>query len=154
MFSFARQRGPVRVLLTDRRLIVLWQGDHHLLPSRARYNAWRSGLAETLSWHLGDADPPRATEQLAWDIPNRLVSNLFAATMRGIGGDRRLSMLNIAVFSEFLTGSRELGRYGETVPLLSLVVYGPAESLNDFLRHTPLATRVSRHWHVGKRLDP
>ena len=153
-YSFARQHGPVRIVISDRRFIVLWTGGHSWLPRLSRYNEWRKSAANSIAWRLGSGALPSQAESIAWSLEHNAISNLFAQRKWGLGADPKVALLNVAVFQYQLGFGASTGVGWGPMPVFTFAVPGQPNALEGFLRSTPLSRRVSRTWYLGKKLDP
>jgi hypothetical protein len=150
-YSQARSSGPVRILFTDRRLVILWTGPHSILPRPTLYRAWMSSPGPSPPWRIGRTDFPAYGLEVAWDLPYLSIANLWVPRIIGPGAGHDVALLNLKIMATGLSGPAPLSFLGKPTGGLIFAVPGTREALRAFLQQTPLGGLVERGWLFGRR---
>jgi len=133
--------GPVRIVFTDQRILVLWTGPHQFFPSMRVYKEWKASLPDTPRARVlsGPWVPP--AEPPAWEIDNSEIVSARVGEVRAIPSDSGMCALIISAVTDGIRSTTMGGiqfRRG-LEQALTWRVPGPAPPIEDFLRRMPVA---------------
>lgn len=141
-FSWEMGFGPVRIVFTDQRVLVLWTGPHQFFASMRIYRAWKASLPAlpparvlTGTW-VAPAEPP------AWDFDHSAITSVAVGPVHALPSDPDMSSLSIAAGTDGIRCTTMGGipfRRGVEV-VARWRVPGPTAPIEDFLRGMPIAT--------------
>jgi len=144
-FCVVRRWGPVRVVLTDRRVLVLWTGPYQFLPSPTMYKTWKSSLPLGPRTRLVGTPWFDPGSEVLWDVDYAAVHAARARRPIGIGIDRDVCDVYLTVWGDGVRMTTDgappenyLAR-GEFTPMVVLRVPGDPETIEQFFQKTPLA---------------
>ena len=143
-FSVELGWGPVRVVFTDQRVLVLWTGPHSFLPNKRTYLAWKQSLPPVPRFRTAEGTWSDTPEPPAWELTNRAIVDVRVRVEHGFSPDPDVCDLSVTATGDgFRTtalaglGVKKggLGRFLARVP-------GPAPPVEQFLRGMPIASAL------------
>jgi hypothetical protein len=136
--------GPVRIVFTDQRVLVLWTGPHQFLPSKHVYMEWKGALPPLPRTRLLDGTWVSGPEAPAWEFDNSAIIAIHVGKEHGLSPDPDVCDLSIEALSDgtrtTALGGMPLRRGSEGGVLWR--VPGPVAPIEDFLRRMPIAAVV------------
>ncbi|MCI4365940.1 MAG: hypothetical protein L3K10_07800 [Thermoplasmata archaeon] len=147
-FEVTLDWGPVRIAFTDRRIIVIWTGPHHFLPSRRSYFEWKRALPPLPPARTVGSPWVQGKGEIAWEFALSTVAAIRASQEHGLGTDPDVCDLAVETW---WNGDRAstmgpppwAGRSDGGFTLVWRVP-GESSSLLQFLRKMPVARVVDR----------
>jgi len=143
-FSVELGWGPVRIVFTDQRVLVLWTGPHSFLPSKRTYVEWKLALPPVPSVRVAEGTWPGAAEPPAWELTNSAIFDVRVRMEHGLSPDRDVCDFSLAATSDGFrtTALGGLGVKKGGVGRFLARVPGPAPPVEQFLRGMPIASAL------------
>ncbi len=143
-FSWELGFGPVRIVITDQRVLVLWIGPHQFFPSTRIYKEWKASLPalsrtrELSGTWVAPAEPP------AWEFDISAIVSVHVGKVHALPSDPDMCALAITATADGIRSTAIGGmqfRHG-VEKVIEWRVPGPASPIEDFLRRMPVAQFV------------
>ena len=146
-YCVQQRTGPVRVVFTDRRVLVLWTGPHEVLPRPSKYYAWKAARLPAPQTRMVGTLWQETSEPVAWDVDYAAIYEVQAEKPRGWPIDREVAVVTFQLGGDGVrmtpdgmpTGERLAG---EETRSIRLWVPGEPEPVVAFLRQLPVARVV------------